>query len=176
MESLTNDMYIIPIITLTLVIGLYFYFLGKVNDVIVYRNRVLTMVLFSVMFNFLWEMAHAPLYIGFKYDIRHVAVLALASFADMFLVLLLFFIFGVLYKKVFWIIHMKIWRVLLLILVGGTGAVLGELWHTARGDWYYNETMPKLLCIDVGIAPVLQFALLPLLIFWATIKSTTVKI
>jgi hypothetical protein len=42
------------------------------------------------------------------------------------------------------------------------GAIAAEMWHTSRGDWSYADAMPLLPLVDVGLSPVLQFAILPL--------------
>jgi hypothetical protein len=42
---------------------------------------------------------------------------------------------------------------------------LGELRHVAAESWSYTNAMPTLPFIDVGLSPVLQFMILPTLIF-----------
>jgi len=112
-----------------------------------------------------WEVAQGPLYEGFQYDLGHVAFCALASVADMFMVLILLFAFGLIFKNVCWIVPLRFNRSLVLILVGGVGAMLAEKWHTASGDWSYADTMPLIPIVEVGLSPVLQFTVLPLIVF-----------
>jgi hypothetical protein len=52
-----------------------------------------------------------------------------------------------------------------LVLVGGLGAIAAEVWHVWRGDWSYADPMPMLPIVEVGLSPILQFAMLPLAAF-----------
>ena len=45
-------------------------------------------------------------------------------------------------------------------------AVLAELRHLSSGSWGYADSMPIIPIINVGISPVLQFMVLPLLIYF----------
>ena len=83
----------------------------------------------------------------------------------MLMVLILLFGFGLVYKNVFWTRSMGINKIFPLIFIGSAGAILGEIWHTSRGDWVYAEAMPVVPWVNVGLSPLLQFAVLPYLIF-----------
>ena len=171
MEALSIEIFIVPSIVLILVVLAYVYFPRQVTDVNEYKRYVINIALTAFMFNLLWEIAHGFLYEGFQYDMKHIAFCALATVADVLMVLLLFFGFAILYKDVYWIREMNIQRLALLVAVGTIGAILGELWHTARGDWAYAPNMPLLPIVKVGLSPVVQFALLPWLIFSAVVKK-----
>lgn len=165
MEKLSPGIFVVPIIALTLIITLYLYFLKKEIDKWKYKQFVVTTAILAFVLNLIWEEAHGLLYEGFQYDLGHIAFCALASVADMFMVLILLFVFGLIYKTVFWIVPVRFNRSLVLILVGGVGAILAEMWHTRRGDWSYADTMPMLPLVEVGVSPVLQFSILPWIIF-----------
>ncbi|PZX53502.1 hypothetical protein LV84_03226 [Algoriphagus ratkowskyi] len=165
MEKLSLGIFVAPIIALTLIITLYFYFLKREKDKHKYKQFVLTTASLAFILNLIWEEAHGLLYEGFQYDLGHIAFCALASVADMFMVLILLFAFGLIYKHVLWIVPVRFGRSLVLILVGGVGAILAEMWHTSRGDWSYADTMPLIPIVEVGLSPVLQFAIIPLIVF-----------
>jgi hypothetical protein len=135
-----------------------------------YKRFILAVAVTAFILNFIWELAQGPLYQGFEYDWDHLSLCALASIADVFSVLILFFAFALVYREVYWINNMGISRALMLVTTGSTGAILTELWHTYRGDWYYSDTMPLLPFVDVGVSPVVQFIVLPLLIFMISKK------
>lgn len=155
----------VPIIALTLIITLYLYFLKREMEKRNFKQFVFTTVVVAFILNFGWEVAHGPLFEGFQYDLKHISFCALASVADMFMVLILLFAFGIIYNNIFWISPLKFIRILLLILVGCIGAILAEIWHTWRGDWSYADTMPLIPIVEVGLSPVLQFTILPLAVF-----------
>jgi chromate transport protein ChrA len=170
MDNLSLGIFVVPIITLTLIIIFYIHFLRKVENKRKYQYFIVTTAVAAFILNLVWELAHGSLYKGFQYDLGHIAFCALASVADMFMVLILLFAFGLIYKNVLWIEPVRFDRSLVLILVGGVGAILAEMWHTSRGDWSYADAMPLIPIVEVGLSPVLQFTILPLIIFVLTKK------
>lgn len=165
MEGLSLDIFIVPAIVLVLVVLFYLHFAKQVPDKKNYRDYTLGVGLIAFSLNFLWEVGQGPLYEGFGYDAQHIMFCALASIADMLMVLILLFGFGLLYRDVFWINYLGPKRILILIMAGTVGAITAEMWHISRGDWGYAEAMPMVPWVQVGLSPVLQFAVLPLLIF-----------
>ncbi len=170
MDNLGYGIFIVPAIALTLVIVSYIYFHKRVADRQHFKYFVVTVAITAFLLNFIWELAQGPLYKGYQYDLSHISFCALASVADMFMVFVLLFGFGLLYKNAYWVNHMTLGRALLLMLAGGTGAILAEIRHTARSSWTYAESMPLLPWVEVGLSPVLQFTILPLLIFFISRK------
>lgn len=122
MEALTLDIFVVPTIALTVIVLLYIYFTKQVQDNEIYRNYIIGVGLVSFSLNFIWELAQGPLYEGFEYDWEHISFCALASLADMLMVLILLFGFGLVYKNVFWIRSMDINKILPLIFIGSAGA------------------------------------------------------
>ena len=173
--DISAGIFIVPTIVFSVVMFLYFYFKKQVEQKKDYWRTVITIAMTAFMFNLIWEIAQGPLYGGFEYDLNHISFCALASVADMLMVLILFFAFALIYNDVFWTGNMGIKRIGSLILVGGTGAIFAEIWHTARGDWSYAETMPMVPLAEVGLLPVLQFALLPWLVFYTSNKIIQVS-
>lgn len=170
MEALSPGIFVVPTIALALLILLYFNFARQVRDKEKYRNYITWIALIAFLLNFIWEVGQGPLYEGFKYDARHISFCALASIVDMLMVLILLFGFGLLYHNVFWIKRLTIIKVSSLVVVGTVGAIIAEIWHTARGDWDYAEAMPIVPYVEMGLLPILQFAVLPLIIFLAGVK------
>ena len=166
MEELSLGIFVVPTIALTLVILGYLYLAKQVKDRGEYRRFVFAVAVTSFALNFVWELAQGPLYEGFKYDLKHISFCALASVADMLMVFILLFAFGLIYNKdVYWIRQMDSSVTVSLISIGGAGAILGEIGHTMRGDWSYSSNMPLLPMVNVGLLPFLQFTILPWLIF-----------
>jgi len=175
MEALSLDIFIVPSVALTLVVLLYFHFAKRVGDRGNYRNYVLGIATVAFALNLIWELAQGPLYEGFEYDWQHISFCALASIADMLMVLVLFFGFGLIYRNVFWIKRLTTKKITVLAIVGTLGAIAAEKWHTAKGDWAYSDAMPILPWAEIGIVPVFQFALLPMLTFFICKKWINAK-
>lgn len=110
----------------------------------------------AFVLNFVREIVQGPLYGNFEDDWKNILICGLTSKADMLMLLILLIGFTLVYKNVFCIILMS--------------AIVAELWHTARGDRTYVDLMPMLACVDVGILPVIQFAVLLSLIFLVSKK------
>ena len=107
------------------------------------------------------------------YDGPQVAFLGLASLADTIMAGLLYFGFAVIYKNGFWIQHLTVSRTVWLILVGGAGAAVSEIAHLSADNWVYTDRMP--LVFGIGLTPLLQFSILPLLIYWLSLYLSKYK-
>ncbi|MEO5991648.1 MAG: hypothetical protein ABIP68_08435, partial [Ferruginibacter sp.] len=93
-----------------------------------------------------------------------------ASVADVIMVLLIYFGFALIFKNTFWADTLNSKRIVLLIFTGGAGAVLAEVYHLSIGTWSYASSMPIIPVVDVGLSPVLQFMILPILIYRLSFK------
>lgn len=112
-----------------------------------------------------WEILQIPLFKGGVYEWHHILFFVLASVADVIMVLIIYFGFALIYKNALWVKNLKTNRIILLVLTGGTGAILAEIRHVSIGTWSYADTMPLIPVVNVGLSPVLQFMILPILIY-----------
>ena len=172
MEALSLGIFIIPTIALTVVVLLYFHFAKQVRDKKKYRNYIIKVAVIAFSVNFIWEVLQGPLYEGFEYDWQHISFCALASIADMLMVLILFFGFALVYRNLYWVMNWDFEIIVPLVLVGSVGAIFGEICHLERDDWGYAEPMPIIPLVEIGISPLLQFALLPFIIFLISKRFT----
>lgn len=159
-------MFLMPVIALTLVVIFYFYLLKKLSDKTIFQHFVFVTLLLSFILNFAWEVLQGPLYNGFTFSFSHIAFCGLASVADAVMVMLIYFSFAVIYKNPLWIKHINFQRTIMLVLVGGIGAILSEMRHLSLGNWSYAASMPLLPFAHAGVSPTLQFIILPSLIFF----------
>ncbi len=162
MIDLNPGMFVTPIIALTVTVSLYVFFLKKTADES-FRRFVGWGVVLAVALNYAWELCHCTLYEGTVYDWPHVAFLGLASLADTIMAGLLYFGFALIYKNGFWVQSLTVFRTVWLVLVGGAGAAVSEIAHLSAGNWTYTDRMPVIF--GVGLTPLLQFSILPLLIY-----------
>lgn len=128
-------------------------------------HYILVIAILAFKLNFVWELVQGPLYEGYEYDWQHISICALASVVDMLMIFLLLFGFAIIYKSVYWIKHLTYNRIITLMLVGAIGAILAEIWHRGKEDWSYSDAMPELPVVNAGLSPVLQFTILPIIIF-----------
>lgn len=93
----------------------------------------------------------------------------LASIADTLMVLLIYNAFAFATKDAKWIFAPSYGKILLLMAIGSIGAILAEHRHLIAASWSYTEIMPIIPLVNVGLVPVLQFLLLPGIIFRLTV-------
>ncbi len=174
MNNLNPLIFLVPVIALMLVVLLFIYVLKKANDKAVFKRFVFIALVLAFLLNFAWEVVQMPLYKDASFNLQSVAFCALASIADAIMVLLIYLCFALLYKKPLWVEELTASRIFLVMIVGGIGAIAAEMRHVSAGNWAYDESMPILPLVDVGLSPVLQFMLLPALIYYLsfTIKKS----
>lgn len=165
MTNLTPGMFVVPTIALTVIGLLYSYFAKKAPDRSAFKRFIGFALVLAFALNFIWELSHCPLYEACGYDPLHVAFLALASLADAIMASLLYLGFALVYQDGLWVRQLTSLRTFWLVMVGGAGAVLTEIVHLAAGNWVYTDRMPLIPGLGVGLTPVLQFAVLPFLIY-----------
>ena len=168
MNNIQPAIFFVPVIVLILVIVLYFYLMKNTTHKKVFKRLVLIIAVLAFLLNFIWEVLQLPLYKGSSYDLEHIAFCALASVADALMVLLLYLCFALINKKPFWAQDMGFPQVFALMIIGGIGAIIAEMAHTAAGNWAYADSMPMLPLVNVGLSPVLQFLFLPALIYYVS--------
>ena len=120
----------------------------------------------AVLFNYPWELAQSPLYVGMTH-FRTVAWHCFkASLGDGLLVLIIFVVGWVVLRQQAWFVAPGKWGVLVMV---GVGLVLGVTveWGAVHvlQRWVYTARMPRLPWLDVGLVPVAQMLVLPPLIF-----------
>jgi arginine exporter protein ArgO len=175
MNDLKPVAFLIPVIALMLAAALYFFLLKETSNKKPFKEFVLVVSGVAFLLNLAWELLQVPLFEGASYNFKHIAFCAVAAVADAIMVLLLYFGFALLYNNSFWINDLTFRRGLILILVGGAGAVLAEVMHTAKGSWAYADAMPIIPVVNVGLSPVLQFMILPVIIYYISSYITINK-
>jgi hypothetical protein len=70
------------------------------------------------------------------------------------------------YRDFFWVEYLNWKAAVTIILAGGAIAVGFEYWAMETESWAYTEDMPVVPYMEIGLSPLLQMMLLPLLTFW----------
>lgn len=166
MNNLKISIFLGPATALILVVVFYRYFSRKASNKLAFRHFIFLTSLMAFLLNLAWELIQGPFYKGYQYDIRHISFCALAAVADAIMVLLIYFGLALVFKNALWAKNLSIPRVLLVMLIGGVGAILAEVRHLSAGSWTYAESMPVIPFVDAGLSPVLQFTVLPALIYY----------
>ena len=166
MNELNLTIFIIPVIALTLVVIFYRFFLNKATNKSNYKYLIFIIFTIALLLNLAWELLQGPLYSGYRYNVQNISFCALASVADAIMVLLLYFVLSLIYNDSLWIRKLTLIRILIIVLIGGFGAILFESMHIVVGSWIYTDSMPLIPFTNVGLSPILQFIILPGLIYF----------
>jgi hypothetical protein len=117
-------------------------------------------LIFSVSFalNFIWENVHSLLYTAYQGGPITEFILLRATLGDavMLTVLAIPFIYIAALRRRLW----------LVVPVGVALAVWIELYALGAGRWSYNELMPLVPFVQVGVTPTVQLALLGWVTYW----------
>ena len=130
------------------------------------RMRFAAVFVVAVLLNYPWELAQSPLYsnagrVGTVW--WHCFV---ASLGDGVLVAIVYFVGTAIFRQPTWFEHAGAKQYVAMLITGGLIGVVVE-WvavHVAH-RWAYAAEMPLLPGFDVGIVPVAQMLVLPLLVF-----------
>ncbi|MBO3272092.1 hypothetical protein J4D97_15635 [Hymenobacter defluvii] len=175
MTNLTPAMFAAPTIALAGTVWLYIYFRKSAADKLVFQRFMRWVTALAFLLNFAWEILHCPLYQGGAYALAHIPMLALASLADAIMVDLLYLGFALVYQNGLWAQPLTLLRAFWLMAVGGVGAILFEVAHLSAGNWAYTDKMLLIPGTGAGLSPVLQFTLLPVLIYSLSFHLATPK-
>jgi hypothetical protein len=158
--------FLIPIVAILISIILYIFLLKKADDKKIFKRYVLIMAVISFILNEVWELIQMPLYSSAYYNVEHIVFCTLGALADTIMVLLLYFSFAFIYKNIFWIWQTNWFKIFVVMVTGAVGAVLSEKRHLLLGSWAYDQSMPIVPVVNVGLSPMLQFFLLPVIIYY----------
>lgn len=175
MDNLKPIIFLFPVIALILVSLLYAISVKKATNKKTFNKFILTITGLAFLLNFAWELAQMPLYDRSSFTINHIAFCALGSVADAIMVLLLYLGFTLIFKNIFWIYPLKGQQIVIVVLICGIGAALSEMRHLSLGNWAYSDLMPLIPILNVGLSPVLQFMILPILIYILSFKFLSLK-
>ncbi len=170
MENLQLSTFLIPVIALILVVLLYIFLSRMAQNRTAFRRLTFILLALAFLLNLAWEVLQMPLYKGLESNMQSFLFCALASVADANMTLLLYYASALVYKDPFYGANLTLARTLMLVVVGGIGAILAEMKYTSEGTWAYADTMPILPIVNVGISPVLQFMVLPALTYYLAFK------
>lgn len=165
MDQLSSSVFIIPSAALLLMIVLVLYSKKKAENQQTFMQLLWRITAYSFILNFAWEMLQMPLFQNMSLDLQSTLFCALASVADTIMVLLIYYGFALLFNNTWWMVRPVPYRIALLVIAGGAGAVLAELRHIKLGTWSYSTLMPIIPGLKVGLVPVIQFMLLPGIIY-----------
>lgn len=126
---------------------------------------------FALLLNFAWEILQAPLFVGMA-EMPHAQVTKAclqATFGDAVIMLFAHGVVAVAVRSRRWMLASKGWQLPSFIAVGVSITAAIE-WLATRGywmaGWNYLPTMPLVPGTGIGLMPLLQWIVVPLLTVW----------
>lgn len=128
-----------------------------------------SVAIFAFLLNLPWEFAQAPLFAGLPAADHWsgIVICGQATLGDVVIALAAFWTVAVAGGGRTWITAPRPRQITGFVLVGvSITIVLERLATTVLGRWTYADAMPIIPLIDVGVSPVAQWVIIPLLIVW----------
>lgn len=130
------------------------------SEIITTLKTLITVFILAFIFNFIWENLHANLYVHYQGGVITEQILLRATLFDAGFITLMSLLF--IGSKYF---NQRLW---LAMIIGLLFAIGLERWALETNRWSYNELMPIIPLIRVGLTPTLQLGFLAFLIFKIT--------
>ena len=118
------------------------------------RKSKLSLLGFIILIlNLIWEFSHYGLYIDLT-GIPSTLHLIIASFTDLFLVLIIFLIISILRKNINWMEKTQKQDYMIIIVLSILIATVIEIYSLSNGRWSYTKLMPTIF--GIGLSPLIQ--------------------
>ncbi len=129
-------------------------------------TKLFLISLFAFLFNLAWEVPHSLLYkTTTEMSVeQYVPKILRASGGDIIMILLIFLGISLYNKSLNWQLNQK--NMLLSILFGIVIAVTFEVYAQHTNRFEYLSKMPLIPLFNVGVTPVLQMVVTPLVTFF----------
>ena len=126
-------------------------------------------VIFTFLFNFVWEMVQAPLFVGAP-ESAYSKVLkgcSAATFGDVIISLFIYHLAAAFYGSRDWGIRKNRRSIIRYVGAGIAVTIVFEILFTQIWvRWTYLKVMPVIPLVHVGLTPILQWALIPPTVLW----------
>jgi hypothetical protein len=137
------------------------------RPIVIYRTSF-TVVVVAVALNYPWEMVQAVLYEPMGSIAEASWRCFVASLGDAAMIVMIFVMGWLVYRRHLWFQRRNSGRIAFAAVVGALIGVAVEWWGVSTGRWEYDERMPRVPVLQLGLVPLLQMPLLAPLTFWIT--------
>lgn len=140
--------------------------IGYINEP---RFPELPLAGFGFLTHFVWEMIQVPWFVGMA-EASHGSVVWLcirATGGDVLIFLSSYWLASIMVGNRRWLMEGELKPAVILVATGLVVTIVLEWLATGPLErWVYADSMPIIPLVNVGLAPLLQWVLLPPLIMW----------
>jgi hypothetical protein len=133
-------------------------------------------LIFALLLNFVWEFAQVPLFASMS-TADHwaaIAVCARATLGDALIALIAFWAAAITGGSRRWILEPRRSQLITYLAVGIAITIVMEWLATRVLDrWAYAPSMPIIPLLGVGLSPIIQWLIVPLLLVWFVRRQLT---
>ena len=122
----------------------------------------------AVAVNYPWEMAQAALYEPMGSLVYASWRCFVASLGDGLTIIGVVIAGAMLYRDATWFRRWSATDVVFTVVAGTLFGVAVEWWGLATGRWEYDDSMPRVPGLGLGLVPLLQMPILASLTLWIT--------
>jgi uncharacterized protein YacL len=143
------------------------------------KNIEFNIFLFGFLLNAVWEMLQMPLFsFSSEASLWEISLFCMrASLGDAFMLIIMYWLTAAFFQYRDWINNSKANQVALFIVIGVVMTIVFEALATGPLQrWEYNELMPTLPILGTGVAPLLQWLLIPPLVLWIVRRQIQARI
>lgn len=129
----------------------------------------INVALFAFLLNLVWEFAQVPLYgdLPSRGHWASIKLCARATLGDAVIAVMAFWVVATLVASRRWITAPSAAQVACFVGIGlGISTALEWVAIHVQGRWAYGAAMPIVPVLQIGLAPVLQWLILPPLVVW----------
>ena len=112
-------------------------------------KKIIALFTVAFLINWIWEILHSKLYIHYQNGEITNFILFQAAVLDGLIILLIVLV----------ALRIKINPGKFVLLAGLITAIFIEIWPAQTGRWAYNDPMPIIPFLKVGLTPVIQLSL-----------------
>lgn len=132
----------------------------------------------SFLLHLLWENLQAPLYAGFTSFQQHFWICFKAAGGDLFFMFIIYAALVVVHRDLFWIADRSTYTQpatwMITVAIGVLLAISFEYWAVFIDQrWHYAEAMPIIPFVRIGLMPVLQMIVIPMVALRISRSSTS---
>lgn len=123
-------------------------------------KQIIFLSLIAFILHIIWENAQAPLFQGYASFSQHFLACLFGTVGDIAITLFVYVIVALLKNDFNWIASQNKKDIAVLAVIGFFVAV-GIEWRALLSDrWAYNDAMPLIPYLKVGLLPIIQMTLL----------------
>ncbi|HAM96086.1 TPA: hypothetical protein DCP13_00525 [Candidatus Azambacteria bacterium] len=130
-----------------------------------------SLIFVGFLLNLAWEAGQNLLYAWDPKISVFIPYIFFVSLKDTLVILAIYWLTALVRQKADWIFEMEAKDLIFAGFIGLAYALGAEFQAIQSGRWQYNELMPLIPGLEIGVTPILQMMILPIVTFYWALKK-----